>query len=154
MRTSVVICSFLVLVMVLPTVQAISPGSSLAAVVVIEEPEVVVDVKPDTLNVMSKGRYVMCYITPSEGYDARDIDVSSVSLEGVSALPYKYGYVDINDDGICELMVKFDRTAIIAELPFESCPDYLVHIGGSYSDGVSFRGTDLINIVYSGRMCG
>ncbi|MFW9918541.1 MAG: hypothetical protein ACFFED_03010 [Candidatus Thorarchaeota archaeon] len=151
MRTLTILFGFLVLVLMIPSAQAISPENSFASTIAIEEPEVVVDVKPDTLNLMSKGRYIMCYITPSEGYDARDIDISTIVLEGVSALPYRYGFIDINEDGICELMVKFDRNAIISVLPFERCDDYLMHIMGSYNDGIAFRGTDLIDITYSGR---
>ena len=53
-----------------------------------------------------------------EGYDVRDIDLSTISLAGVAATQdQKYGFVtdenlyltDRDGDGILERMVEFDR---------------------------------------------
>lgn len=141
--------------MMLPSVKSIATENAFSPAAIIGETEVVVDIKPDTLSTKSSGRWITCYITPSEGYDARDIDASSVTLEGVSALPNQFGYVDINEDGICELMVKFDRSTILADLLTITYEEYLVcvylmHIAGSYTDGVSFTGTDSVNVFYNG----
>jgi hypothetical protein len=53
------------------------------------------------------------------GYNVEDIDISTVELEGIPAIDDpKYGFVtdpvpvDRDVDGIMELMVKFDRSAV------------------------------------------
>ena len=150
LRISTILYSVLVFVLMMPSVNAVSSDTQYvtATTEVIEDTEVIVDVKPNTLHANSNGQYVTCYITPVEGYLARDIDVNTVKLEGVGILPDQYGYVDINLDGICELMVKFDKTAILEQLPTYTCHDYPVTITGSFLDGLTFVGTDLVHIVY------
>ncbi|MFW9909365.1 MAG: hypothetical protein ACFFEF_12385 [Candidatus Thorarchaeota archaeon] len=153
LRSYTFLYSILVFVLMTPIAQATVPSEQLATspTVLEDEPismDVIVDVKPNTLYTNSKGCWVTCYITPPMGYDARDIDVTTVTLEGVSALPDQYGYVDVNLDGLCELMVKFDRDTILELLPKETCHDYPLTITGCFLDGVVFIGIDMIHIVY------
>ncbi len=110
---------------------------------VIGEEIVAIDLKPETLSSNSKGDWVTCYITPSEGYTAHDVDFSSVTLGELSALPDFSGIVDRDCDEILEAMVKFDRSAVIAMLTGLSGQVELT-ITGMFSDGVPFSGTDTI----------
>lgn len=40
-----------------------------------------IDIDPNTLNWISKGRWITCYIELPEGYDVGDIDVSTITLD-------------------------------------------------------------------------
>lgn len=106
-----------------------------------EEIEVEIDIKPDTLTSYSKCKWVTCYITPSEGYTVHDINLSSILLGELPILDQFTGIVDLDEDGVKELMVKFDRTAFITMVTgFES--EVILTLSGMYNDGVTFTGTD------------
>jgi len=66
-----------------------------------------VDIKPDTLNLKSKGKWITCYIELPEGYNVSDIDVSTVMLDGTilvdPAVPIQIG--DCDNDSIPDLML-------------------------------------------------
>ncbi|MFX1367770.1 MAG: hypothetical protein ACFFAY_04155 [Promethearchaeota archaeon] len=108
--------------------------------------EVAIDIRPNSLNSYTKGEYVTCYVTPSEGYKAQDIEVSTVHLEGLLALPDYSGIIDHDLDGINELMVKFDRGALLALFDgFTGNID--LTLTGCYTDGVTFFGIDSVHFV-------
>jgi len=112
-----------------------------ADIIIPGEVVVEIDVKPDTLTSSSKCKWVTCYIIPSEGYTVHDIDASSITLGELSILDQFTGIVDLDEDGVKELMVKFDRDAFIAMVTgFED--EVLLTLVGLYSDGVTFTGTD------------
>ncbi|MEW6593085.1 MAG: hypothetical protein AB1305_05375 [Candidatus Hadarchaeota archaeon] len=74
-----------------------------------------VDIKPDTLNMRSEGRWITAYIELPEGYNVREIDVGSILLNGLvkaELRPTRIG--DHDDDGVMDLKVKFDRAAVQA----------------------------------------
>lgn len=75
-----------------------------------------IDIDPDALNLKSAGEWITAYIELPESYDVYDIDVSSVSLDGTIGVdldaPTEIG--DYDDDGVLDLMVKFDRAAVIS----------------------------------------
>jgi hypothetical protein len=77
--------------------------------------ETIIDFDPDTLNLGSKGRWVTAYIEFPEGYDVADVNVSRILLNGTVpvdlAAPTTIG--DYDGDGVPDLMVKFDRQAVI-----------------------------------------
>jgi len=107
-----------------------------------------IDIRPDTLHLHGNSSWVTCYITPHDGYDARDIVVPTVTLEGLSPISDKYGYVDIDLDGVCELMIKFDKATLLSLLPTETTESYPLHVRGDFLDGVSFYGMDTVHIIY------
>jgi len=73
-----------------------------------------VDIDPDTLNLKSKGRWITAYIELPEGYDVNDINVSTVRLnDTIAAEQHPAEVGDHDEDGIPDLMVKFDRRAVI-----------------------------------------
>ena len=100
---------------------------------------------PNTLNLRSRGKYVTAYIELPTGYDVAQIDVSSISLNGtVPALTKPTEIGDYDKDGIPDLMVKFDRSAVIALLtPGDQAA---VTIAGEVG-GIAFEGTDTIRVI-------
>ncbi len=92
--------------------------------------QAVVDIAPDTLNLGSTGRWVTVYIELSEGYDVSQIDTSSIMLDSVPVDPTAPTQIgDYDNDGVGDLMVKFDRLATL---------DYIWsiihHMGSQISD--------------------
>lgn len=109
--------------------------------------EAEIDFDPDTLNPESRGKWVAVYIELPVGYDPRDINATTIRLNGTlpPVLDRRYGFVsdpsgyivDHDADGISERMVKFDREEVIALLPLGTNP---VRITGLLIDGTSFSG--------------
>jgi len=96
-----------------------------------------VDIKPDTLNLNTKGKWITGYIELEEGSDVADIDVSTIKLNGeVNAESRPNGIGDYDEDGIPDLMVKFDRTSV-QEIPLEVGDEVEIVITGEL-DGTSF----------------
>jgi hypothetical protein len=60
-----------------------------------------IDIKPDTINLNRKGRWITAYIALSEGYNVSDIDKTTILLEGVFSPEWSNIEGDV-------LMVKFD----------------------------------------------
>jgi hypothetical protein len=105
-----------------------------------------VSIDPDTLNLNSKGKWVTCYVELPEGYEASDIDVDSVSLEGLLEVQQS----DIQD-GV--LMVKFDREDLAAYLEVLGVvPPVEVElvVMGKLTDGTPFEGRDTIGVIDEG----
>ena len=107
--------------------------------------ETVIDFEPDTLNLRSPGNVVTAYIELPEGFDVSDIVISSLKLKSsVSALskPVKIG--DYDEDGIPDLMVKFDRQQVAAVL---GSGTQMVTLTGRLSDGRPLAGIDFIRVI-------
>lgn len=79
-----------------------------------------IDFDPDTLNPKSQGKYVTVYIELPEEYDVNDIDISTIELTyGVGSVSAEDTPTEIGDhdeNGIPDLMVKFDRQDVVAIL--------------------------------------
>ena len=119
------------------------------------EPEILsaaVDIKPETLNLQSKGKWITCYIELPEGYDVADIDVSTILLEdavSAEASPTEIG--DYDDDSNADLMVKFDRSAVIG-LGLKTGDVELTVTGSlSESDNPDFEGSGTIKVIDKGK---
>ncbi len=118
-----------------------------------------IELEPETLNKESEGKWVMVKIELPHGYSARDIDISSIRLEGtVHAEPRPYEIKGRNHDHGCEhdhrrhdhseLTVKFKRDDVIAVLPVgDHVP---VHVTGMIGS-TSFGGVDIIRVVSEGH---
>jgi len=101
--------------------------------------DALVDIKPDTLNLDSKGKWITVYAEIETEYDEEDIVVNTVKLEDISA---DGGEVN----GSC-LIVKFDRGQVIEYLDGYSDGDEVtLTVSGEFTDGVSFSGVDSIMI--------
>jgi len=121
-----------------------------------------VDIDPNTLNLRSEGQWITAYIQLPEGYDAADIDASTILLnETISpVLDPKYDFVtnsseylvDHNEDGILERMIKFDRAAVESFIYDHGITygEVSLTITGELFDGTAFEGTDIISVNYAG----
>jgi hypothetical protein len=109
-----------------------------------------IDFNPDTLNLKSKGKVVTVYIELPEGYDAEEIDISTVMLNGiVPAWAHPTDVGDYDSDGVSDLMVKFDRSDVQNVLAPGN--EVEVTVSGQLTDGTSFEGADTIRVIAKGK---
>ena len=118
-----------------------------------------IDIDPDTLNLKSNGKWITAYIELPEGYNIQDINASTIMLnDTISAEPRPIAVGDYDEDGITDLMVKFDRASVIsyilanvnkAKLFEERFMRVTLTITGKLNDGTPFQGSDIITIVMS-----
>jgi len=133
------------------TVNAIDKAGNTATKSVIFNIKVIsatVDIQPDTLNKASQDGTVTAYIfIEIPGYNVNAIDISTVRLSTnngiVSALISPTDVGDHNSNGIPDLMVKFDRQAVIGIV---DVGDVVVTISGKIS-GEDFEGSDTIRVI-------
>ena len=101
-------------------------------------------------------------ILGTDDFDVNDIDVASVTLEGISSRKHSYKDVAtpiaddaeececnvLGPDGYTDLTLKFDKTAITLALGEISVGDVIpLEITGELFDGTPFTGTDCVVIV-------
>ena len=120
-----------------------------------------IDIDPDTLNLESNGEWLTAYIELPEGYDVSDINVSTINLLDYipvdTTAPTTIG--DYDGDGISDLIVKFNRTAVVVYLGTEDVTedetgtDYYEEstIIGELADGTPFEGSDTIRVIDKGK---
>jgi sugar lactone lactonase YvrE len=103
------------------------------------------DFTPNTLNLASQGRWVTGFLEPASPFAASDIDISSIRLNATvpvdPAAPAELG--DHDGNGVSDLMVKFDRTAVELKL---SEGDNAVNITGTLGSD-SFSGADNVRAI-------
>jgi len=114
-----------------------------------------IDVDPDALNLKSEGRWVTCYIKITDGCNVSDVDRTTVMLNGT--VPVDTFWVDklfesvigdYDNDTIPDLMVKFDRQALIEFLKTEGFTDAEATLAiSAEANGVSFDATDTIKVI-------
>jgi len=108
-----------------------------------------IDFDPDTLNLKSEGGWVTVYIElpVGHGYDAGEIDVGGILLEGLLEVEHS----DVQGD---VLMVKVDRQDVIAYielvLEIELPADVTLMVTGELTDGTPFEGIDTIRVIDEG----
>ena len=107
----------------------------------IVEIEAQIEIKPETLNLKSKG-IVTVFINLPEPYDVEDIVIDTVECEGVIALS---GQVTGNG----KLIVKFDREELNPKLA--TGDPVTLAVTGFLTDGTFFWGTDDITIINPGK---
>ena len=112
--------------------------------------ETVVDFDPDTLNLKSKGKFVTVYIELPEDFDVSEIDLFSLELnELIPPLPKPIEIGDYDNDGINDLMVKFDRQELIEVL--EPGKEQIIDLTGRLLDGRPIAGFDIIRVIDKGK---
>jgi len=116
-----------------------------------------VSIDPDTLNLRSKGKWITAYIELPEGYDVNDINTTTIMLNNTiqaELIPAAIG--DYDEDGISDLMVKFDRTAVasyiianvnLTQLYEERFMTVTLTLTGYLNDGTPFQGNTTIKII-------
>lgn len=101
-------------------------------------------IDPATLNLKSKGKWITSYIELPENYTVSDIDILTVKLNGeIQAELHPTEVGDHDDDGIPDLMVKFDRQDVIALL---SAGEATLTVTGEVNE-ISFEGSDTIKVI-------
>jgi hypothetical protein len=110
------------------------------------------DIKPETLNLSSKSgpNSITAFIELPLGFDISQIDLNSVRLEGVvpaQLSPMSIG--DYNDNGIPDIMIKFDRKLLVNYLNNNNLfgDNVPLIITGDYSQDVQFTVTETIDIL-------
>lgn len=114
-----------------------------------------VDVQPDSLQKKSQGSPLTAYIELPGGYDARNIDMSTVRLwygpGSVWANKKPTSVGDHDGDGVLDLMVKFDRQAVIGLIgdlqPPAQLEFYVTGVVVSGSERREFAGGDVVSLV-------
>jgi len=115
-----------------------------------------VNVNPEALNLKSRGKWITAYIELPEDYNIQDINASTIMLnDTVSAEPKPITVGDHDEDGILDLMVKFDRASVISflaninktKLFEERFMRVTLTITGYLKDGTPFQGTTTIRVL-------
>ena len=111
-----------------------------------------VDIKPDTFSFKRRAEWVTGYIELPEGYDVKDINISTLLLNGFfPAAPKPTEIGDYDSDGIPDLMIKFDISALHLETNIASQDtgfmNVEVTVTGELYDGTLFQGSDTLKII-------
>lgn len=113
-----------------------------------------VGISPNSLNLRSKGKWIMAFIELPSGYSVSHIIVSSILLnDTVSAQHEPAAISDYDNDTIPDLMVKFDRTEVISYI-FDSVNvkerfmTVALTVAGKLNDGTRIEGNGAIKIIY------
>jgi parallel beta-helix repeat protein len=133
--------------------QIITADSELASDEFILQTETVVDFVPDTLNLKSKGKFITAYIELPERYEISQIDVSSIILNDlVSALSEPTEIGDYNNNGIPDLLIKFDRQKVQESLDIGENVEMMI-TGELFHNGddIDFKGSDTIRVINFGE---
>ena len=114
-----------------------------------------VEFNPQTLSLLSKGKYVTCYFRSSPNCSLENIDVSSISITQIkrgaetfstsiarAPLPAKVG--DFDGDGVPELMVKFSRRIVTGS---DKDPGDVGLVVEGLCNGASFAVSDTIRAI-------
>jgi hypothetical protein len=97
---------------------------------------VAIDIKPDTLNLKSKGVFTT-FIELPEGYGQEDVDIGTVECEGAPAV--KAMMADDN-----RLIVKFNTEDLVG---VSTGDDVELIVTGQLLDGTPFVGSDTIRVI-------
>ncbi len=105
-----------------------------------------IDINPDTLNKNSNGKWITSYIELAEDFNPAEINSESILLNNlISPENHPVNVGDYDNDGIQDLMVKFDRQSLIDIL--ETGDNIEVKITGEMVDGMRFEGIDTIKVI-------
>ena len=106
-----------------------------------------IDFNPNALNPRSMGKWVTVYIELPAGYDAGDILIESVVLNGRFPATGPSEMKDFDNDGVTELMVKFNRNALFRSIDWTGGTSVTMTVSGSLDNGTAFQGSDDVKVV-------
>jgi hypothetical protein len=105
----------------------------------------VINIEPGTINLKSKGKKISAYIELPEGFDVAEISAISVYLNGaVQAEENPASIGDFDDDGILDLMLKFNRSEVNAIITEGEAVE--ITITGELNSGQPFQGSCFIKV--------
>jgi len=115
--------------------------------------EATVDIDPNSLSLKSKGKWITAYIELPKSYDVKDINISMIMLN--CTIPAELRPIAIGDydnDGVPDLMVKFNRTEVISYIISTKgrqtrFSQVKLTITGGLKNGIHFEGSDTIKIL-------
>ncbi|MFX1525512.1 MAG: hypothetical protein ACFFCC_18545 [Promethearchaeota archaeon] len=106
------------------------------------------DINPHKLNLKSKGKWITAYIELPENYDASDIILGEILLNDLLSPEVKpFAIGDRDDNGILDLMIKFDRSDIIDLIFLEPSQSWGVEITGKLINGLKFQAPCTIELL-------
>jgi len=109
-----------------------------------------VDIDPNTLNVLSSGKWITAYIELPNEYSVEDIDINTILLnEKIQPESHPTEIGDYDNDGISDLMVKFDRNEVQKILDLGN--EIKLTITAQLKDGTLIEGTDTIRVIKEGK---
>jgi len=108
----------------------------------------IADLKPDTLNRASRGRYITAHVELDEGLNATHIDTDTVALilDGHTMLYAEPGHSEVsdyNDNGVADLTVKFDRQAVLESIGNDQVEISITGLAGAQF----FQESDTIRVI-------
>jgi hypothetical protein len=109
-----------------------------------------VDMKPEALNLRSRGKWITAYIELPEGYNVADIDVSTILLNDTVPVdldaPTAIG--DYDEDGVADLMAKFNRTQVVEYMLSENIEfgNVTLTLTGKLYDDTQFEASSIIKV--------
>jgi len=116
-----------------------------------------IDISPNNLNLRSRGKWITAFIELPEGYDVNDINTTTIMLNNTIQAELRPTAIgDYDEDGVPDLMVKFDRTAVVSyiianvdlsQLYEERFMTVTLTVTGYLNDGTPFEGSDTIRII-------
>lgn len=103
----------------------------------------VVDVEPNTLKRSSRRKSITAYIE-IRNYRLEQINRATINAYGVPARPWPTAIGDHNENGIPDLMVKFDAQSLLSLLPDGQT---LIIVSGEFMDRTLFEGSATVRII-------
>lgn len=103
----------------------------------------VVDIRPDSIKRTNKKDSVSAYIEMA-GYALEQVDVTTITANGVPALPSSAVIGDYDGDGIPDLKIDFDAASVLATVPDGNA---VIAVDGQFRDGTPFEGSDTLRVM-------
>ena len=100
-------------------------------------------VTPQSLNLKSRGQWIICHLTLPEGYTGSDVVVSSLLLQGVVTVDKVAG-----DKSSNKLVLKFNRSAVQSLLSEGNAVE--ITLTGQLSDGTEIEASNTIKVINPG----
>ena len=113
--------------------------------------EAIIHINPNKLNCKSKGKWITAYIGLPSPYNVEEIDIDSIFLQTIngeinSCDDFPNEIADIYGDSNPELMVKFERPALIIIL--ERVQFSEIFITGKLQDKITFEWGGVIELIH------